>query len=47
MTDALYKAAVSYRFVRIQSTSCEQQRFDALLSNLDSSFLLHLALGHW
>lgn len=35
-----------YSFVRIQSTWCEQQRFDLLLANLDASFLLHLALGH-
>lgn len=34
-------------FVRIPSTWCEQQRFDLILANLDSSFLLQLALGHW
>ena len=34
-------------FVRIQSTACEQQRFEAILQDLDSNLLLHLALGHW
>ncbi len=34
-------------FVRIQSTWCEQQRFDLILANLDAALLLHLALGHW
>ncbi|KAL3131777.1 hypothetical protein ABBQ38_007494 [Trebouxia sp. C0009 RCD-2024] len=37
---------ISYSFVRIPSTWCEQQRFDLILTNLDASFLLQLALGH-
>lgn len=41
------KSSCLHSFVRIPSTWCEQQRFDLILANLDSSFLLQLALGHW
>lgn len=34
-----------FGFVRIQSTACEQKRWDFLLSDLDNDFLLHLAIG--
>ena len=32
-------------FTRIQSTACEQQRFEHLLEQLDPGLLLALALG--
>lgn len=34
-----------YYFVRIQSTACEQKRWDFILQELDHTFLFHLALG--
>ncbi len=34
-----------YAFLRIQSTACEQKRWDALLADLDNHFLMCLALG--
>lgn len=34
------------KFIRIQSTSCEQKRWDFILQELDYSFLLDLALGN-
>ena len=34
-----------YRFVRIQSTACEQKRWDFILQELDYGFLMALALG--
>ena len=33
------------RFVRIQSTACEQKRWDFILQDLDYSFLMDIALG--
>jgi hypothetical protein len=33
-------------FVRIQSTACEQQRFEQLMLELDADLLMHLALGY-
>ncbi|KAK9817211.1 hypothetical protein WJX72_011116 [[Myrmecia] bisecta] len=35
-----------YSFVRIQSTMCEQQRFEHLINEVDANLLMHLALGH-
>lgn len=35
-----------YRFIRIQSTLCEQKRWDQLIQELDYDFLMNLALGH-
>jgi hypothetical protein len=34
-----------YSFIRIQSTACEQKRWDFILQDLDYDFLMHLALG--
>lgn len=34
-----------YQFLRIQSTACEQQLYDALLESLDANLLMSLALG--
>ncbi|DBA85294.1 TPA: hypothetical protein ACH3X2_005986 [Trebouxia sp. C0005] len=42
----LESLSLHFSFVRIQSTWCEQQRFDLILANLDAALLLHLALGH-
>jgi hypothetical protein len=33
-------------FVRIQSTACEQKRWDFILQDLDHTFLLNLAIGN-
>ena len=35
-----------YRFIRIQSTACEQKRWDFILQDLDTDLLMNLALGH-
>jgi hypothetical protein len=35
-----------YRFIRIQSTACEQKRWDFVLQDLDYDFLMNLALGN-
>lgn len=35
-----------YRFIRIQSTVCEQKLWDRLIQDLDYDFLMNLALGH-
>ena len=35
-----------YRFIRIQSTICEQRLWDRLIQDLDYDFLMNLALGH-
>lgn len=39
-----YKEEV--RFIRIQSTMCEQKLWDRVIMDLDYDFLLHLAMGH-
>lgn len=41
----LQKLNLPTHFIRIQSTACEQQNFERLMTDLDSSLLLHLALG--
>lgn len=33
-------------FIRVQSTWCEQKRWDDLLWDIDANLLMHLALGH-
>jgi hypothetical protein len=35
-----------YSFIRIQSTACEQKRWDFILQELDYNFLVSLALGY-
>lgn len=35
-----------YRFIRIQSTTCEQKNWDKLIQDLDYDFLLNVALGN-
>jgi hypothetical protein len=35
-----------YRFIRIQSTACEQKRWDDIIMSLSDDFLMSLALGH-
>lgn len=35
----------TFKFIRIQSTACEQKRWDFILQELDYNFLLDLALG--
>ncbi|EFJ44106.1 hypothetical protein VOLCADRAFT_95748 [Volvox carteri f. nagariensis] len=43
----LHELQLPYSFVRIQSTACEQQNLEALISELDPNLLINLALGHW
>ena len=33
-------------FIRLQSTACEQGRWNFILNNIDSNFLMSLALGY-
>lgn len=40
------KEIENYHFIRIQSTACEQKRWDHILLDLDNHFLMCLALGH-
>lgn len=35
-----------YRFIRIQSTLCEQKNWDRIIQELDYDFLMNLALGN-
>jgi len=35
-----------YRFIRIQSTACEQKRFESILMDISDDFLMLVALGH-
>lgn len=35
----------SVRFIRIQSTQCEQKNWDMVIQDLDNDFLLNLAIG--
>jgi hypothetical protein len=39
------KLKVPYSFIRIQSTACEQKRWDFILQDLDNDLLMNLALG--
>jgi len=36
---------VEYRFIRIQSTACEQKRWDNIIQDLDVDFMFNLAIG--
>jgi hypothetical protein len=42
---ALQRMRLPYSFVRLQSTACEQQNFEQIVLALDSTLLMHLALG--
>ena len=44
--EAIPKLDGKYKFIRIQSTWCEQKAFDRLIQDLDYDFLMNLALGH-
>ena len=44
--EAIPKLQGDYRFIRIQSTVCEQKLWDRLIQDLDYDFLMNLALGH-
>ncbi len=35
----------NYRFIRLQSTACEQKRWGYIIENISDEFLLRLALG--
>jgi len=37
---------IDFHFVRIQSSLCEQKRWDTIIQELDSDFLMYLALGY-
>ena len=36
----------SYRYIRIQSTACEQHLWDNIIQDLDYDFLMNLAIGN-
>lgn len=40
------QALFDYSFIRIQSTLCEQKRWDQIIADLDYNFLLNLAIGN-
>lgn len=44
--DELSKCKFIYKFVRIESTACEQHLWDKVIHELDYNFLLDLALGY-
>ena len=43
----LQALGLPHSFVRLQSTHCEQQQFEALTLGLDAGLLARLALGQW
>lgn len=44
--ESLPTLPIGYRFIRIQSTTCEQKNWDRLIQDLDYDFLLNIALGN-
>lgn len=44
--ESLPTLPIGYRFIRIQSTTCEQKNWDRLIQDLDYDFLLNVALGN-
>lgn len=44
--EAIPKLKGNFRFIRIQSTFCEQHLWNRLLQDLDNDFLFNLALGN-
>jgi hypothetical protein len=43
----LQALGLPYSLLRLPSTRCEQQQFEALVNDLDGDLLLRLALGQW
>jgi len=37
---------VNYRFIRLQSTACEQKRWEDIILSISDDLLMHVALGH-
>lgn len=48
LTNGLYYNEINepYSFIRIQSTACEQKRWDFIIQDLDNDFLLNLAVAN-
>lgn len=44
--EAIPRISEGYKFIRIQSTICEQKNWDRLIQELDYDFLMNLALGN-
>ena len=44
--EALPKLLDGYRFIRIQSTICEQKLWDRIIQDLDYDFLLNVSIGN-
>eukprot|EP00873_Tetraselmis_striata_P034331 jgi/Tetstr1/454595/TSEL_041489.t1 len=42
----LHQAGLPYGFCRVQSTACEQQKFEQLMNEIDANLLMSLAAGH-
>jgi hypothetical protein len=43
----LQALGLDYSYLRLPSTRCEQQQFEALVNDLDGDLLMRLALGQW
>jgi len=43
----LQRLGLPHSFLRLPSTRCEQQQFEALVNDLDADLLMRLALGQW
>lgn len=43
----VHDLGLPYSFCRIQSTACEQQKFEQMMNEIDSALLMHLASGKW
>mmetsp|Transcript_1782 Transcript_1782/g.4509 ORF Transcript_1782/g.4509 Transcript_1782/m.4509 type:complete len:334 (-) Transcript_1782:585-1586(-) len=41
----LHELGLHYNYIRIQSTACEQQKWESLIVDLDANLLMSLALG--
>jgi len=44
--ESLGKIKGNIRFIRIQSTVCEQHRWDFIIQDLDNDFLMNVAIGN-
>lgn len=44
--EAIPEIKGDYRYIRIQSTACEQHLWDKIIQDLDYDFLMNLALGN-
>jgi hypothetical protein len=43
----LREARLPFAYCRIQSTACEQQKFEQIINEVDANMLMALATGRW